>query len=712
MDHRYSTLPAKGFSTDIGARKRVQLPGDQGKGTSSSLQPGLSSLFHSTPLNKVATPVSTTMASYYTKPRTTNSLYNPPTSMVSARTPRSKSPGRTTSPLGGNRRSISPRRGTSPSRSLSPSKQLSDVDTDTIQRQRRELQLLIGELKDRDRELTDMVQAHQKQIVAWEEDRQRVLTLEKRCSRLESEVKNKTEQIKASQARLKAAEAEEKSKNRELEDTQVQLQQVSEQANTSIHQLQDLEEKNISLTNTMRELSSTIGQLQAREQELSTRLKLKDNDISEASIRLSEMQQKLRRLENYCQDLKKADQTLKTERDQWKDQALANKNEIEKLRGDITKQFSDADEIQAECAQVKQEVLVLQKELFLAGEREKRKDQLLDLQKSKQDRADAELQNLRQICERQQRDISYLQMQLQTNQEAMFKPDDFTSDDKISDYYEEKIDYNLNTDFDNQDAMSTKSSEIDAVKSLSQPVSNYATAGSDFGDDLESLNHEPLPTALSSRPYTNVTAHQSYGGSAPPTYGTTASQNYSTTLPQSYGLTAPQSYGSTVPQSYSTAVSQSYGTTLPQSYETSHQTYYSGQAKPDVYQGIGSLSLADPKTDVQSVDGSYAPYSSGPTLTSTPAASRPNGFTLNTSTPQTNHQDNESSPTSKLHRLLAESRQMVQNLEQVSSYGTPSSPAKQDGSKGTEQYTPPQKHMGSPLTNHVQSKGQGLSAST
>lgn len=34
---------------------------------------------------------------------------------------------------------------------------------------------------------------------------------------------------------------------------------------------------------------------------------------------------------------------------------------------------------------------------FVAGEREKRKDQLLDLQKSKQDRADAELQNLRQV---------------------------------------------------------------------------------------------------------------------------------------------------------------------------------------------------------------------------------------------------------------------------------------------------------------------------
>lgn len=35
--------------------------------------------------------------------------------------------------------------------------------------------------------------------------------------------------------------------------------------------------------------------------------------------------------------------------------------------------------------------------ILFTGEREKRKDQLLDLQKSKQDRADAELQNLRQV---------------------------------------------------------------------------------------------------------------------------------------------------------------------------------------------------------------------------------------------------------------------------------------------------------------------------
>jgi hypothetical protein len=34
---------------------------------------------------------------------------------------------------------------------------------------------------------------------------------------------------------------------------------------------------------------------------------------------------------------------------------------------------------------------------FCLGEREKRKDQLLELQKSKQERTDSELQNLRQV---------------------------------------------------------------------------------------------------------------------------------------------------------------------------------------------------------------------------------------------------------------------------------------------------------------------------
>lgn len=63
----------------------------------------------------------------------------------------------------------------------------SEVEISTIEKQRKELQLLIGELKDRDKELNDMVAVHQRQLLSWEEDRQKVLTLEERCSKLEGQ---------------------------------------------------------------------------------------------------------------------------------------------------------------------------------------------------------------------------------------------------------------------------------------------------------------------------------------------------------------------------------------------------------------------------------------------------------------------------------------------------------------------------------------------
>lgn len=60
------------------------------------------------------------------------------------------------------------------------------MDRDTIGKQRTELQLLITELKDRDRELNEMVLTHQQHMKSWEDDRQRTLNLETRSSKLES----------------------------------------------------------------------------------------------------------------------------------------------------------------------------------------------------------------------------------------------------------------------------------------------------------------------------------------------------------------------------------------------------------------------------------------------------------------------------------------------------------------------------------------------
>lgn len=64
---------------------------------------------------------------------------------------------------------------------------MTDQIGSTVQKQRRELQLLMAELKDRDRELNTMAATHHKQLHAWEQDRQRVLTLEQRCARLNGE---------------------------------------------------------------------------------------------------------------------------------------------------------------------------------------------------------------------------------------------------------------------------------------------------------------------------------------------------------------------------------------------------------------------------------------------------------------------------------------------------------------------------------------------
>ena len=54
-----------------------------------------------------------------------------------------------------------------------------------VAQQRREMELLVEELRERDRELNDLVTSHQHQLSMWEQDRQLVLHLQHKCRRLE-----------------------------------------------------------------------------------------------------------------------------------------------------------------------------------------------------------------------------------------------------------------------------------------------------------------------------------------------------------------------------------------------------------------------------------------------------------------------------------------------------------------------------------------------
>ncbi|XP_049721998.1 coiled-coil domain-containing protein 62 isoform X4 [Elephas maximus indicus] len=260
----------------------------------------------------------------------------------------------------------------------------SEVEISTIEKQRKELQLLIGELKDRDRELNDMVAVHQRQLLSWEEDRQKVLTLEERCSKLEGELHKRSEIIRSLIKKVKSLESNQNECQMALQKTQQQLQEMAQKATHASLLSEDLEARNLNLSNTLVDLSAQVGQLQAREQALTTMIKLKDKDIIEAVNHIADCSGKFKLLEHALRDAKMMENSIVKEKQDYKQKLKALKVEIGKLK-----------------------------------EREKRKDDLLDIAKSKQERTNAELHNLRQIYVKQQRDLQFLHFNVENSQELI-----------------------------------------------------------------------------------------------------------------------------------------------------------------------------------------------------------------------------------------------------------------------------------------------------
>ncbi|KAM4709757.1 coiled-coil domain-containing protein 62 [Discoglossus pictus] len=315
----------------------------------------------------------------------------------------------------------------------SPKALVTDLENSTILKQRKELQLLIAELKDRDKELNDMVSVHQRQLLVWEDDRQRVLTLEQRCSRLENELHKRNEIIRSLTKKIKLLEAQQQDRSTTLESTQHQLQELSMKASERTNQCQELEEKNQSLKNSVLELSVHVGQLQAREQELTTLLRLKDNDIVEATNHITEFTSRFKELEAGLRETRLGEVSAIKEVQDLKPRLKCLKGEVDKLKDDLRQKTVENNEQREEIIRLKQESTYLQAELVFAAERERRKDQLLQLAKSKQDRTDTELKNLRQIYVKQQHDLQFLHLTLESSQDLWQKQEEKEEDTSYSD---------------------------------------------------------------------------------------------------------------------------------------------------------------------------------------------------------------------------------------------------------------------------------------
>ncbi|XP_047418715.1 coiled-coil domain-containing protein 62 isoform X5 [Sciurus carolinensis] len=295
----------------------------------------------------------------------------------------------------------------------------SEVENSTIEKQRKELQVLIGELKDRDKELNDMVAVHQRQLLSWEEDRQKVLTLEERCSKLEGELQKRTEIIKSLTKKVKVLESNQTECQIVLQKTQLQLQEMAQKATHSSLLSEDLEARNENLSNTLVELSAQVGQLQAREQALTTMIKLKDKDIIEAVNHIADCSGKFKLLEHALRDAKMVENCIVKEKQDYKQKLKTLKIEVNKLREDLTEKTTENNEQREEIIRLKQEKSCLHNELVFTVEREKRKDELLDIAKSKQERTNSELHNLRQIYVKQQSDLQFLNFNVENSQELI-----------------------------------------------------------------------------------------------------------------------------------------------------------------------------------------------------------------------------------------------------------------------------------------------------
>uniref|UniRef100_A0A663EDT7 Coiled-coil domain containing 62 n=1 Tax=Aquila chrysaetos chrysaetos TaxID=223781 RepID=A0A663EDT7_AQUCH len=270
--------------------------------------------------------------------------------------------------------------------SASPQKLSSSFEDSTIQKQRRELQLLIAELKDRDKELNDMVAVHQRQLLAWEDDRQKILTLAERCNLLKNELNKRNEIVKSLTKRLKFLESQQND-SKTIENTPRKFKELSQKVTDATVHCQALEEKNQSLHCLVLELSAKTGQLQAREQELLTMLKLKDEAILETTDHITDFTSKFKKLESALRAAKIEEFSLNKEKEDLK------------LR-------------------LKELILETNK---LKVEKAKRKDQLLQFAKSKQARTDTELSSLRQIYVKQQRDLQFLHVNLESSQASRQK---------------------------------------------------------------------------------------------------------------------------------------------------------------------------------------------------------------------------------------------------------------------------------------------------
>lgn len=147
------------------------------------------------------------------------------------------------------------------------------------------------------------------------------------------ELHKRTEIIRSLTKKVKTLESNQIECQTALQKTQLQLQEMAQKATHSALLSEDLETRNENLSNTLVELSAQVGQLQAREQALTTMIKLKDKDIIEAVNHIADCSGKFKLLEHALRDAKMVETCIVKEKQDYKQKLKVLKVEVNKLKG-------------------------------------------------------------------------------------------------------------------------------------------------------------------------------------------------------------------------------------------------------------------------------------------------------------------------------------------------------------------------------------------
>ncbi|KAF6033142.1 CCDC62 [Bugula neritina] len=272
------------------------------------------------------------------------------------------------------------------SHSAASNNALGEMERDTIIKQRTELQLLINELRDRDKELNEMVQAHHTEMKAWKEDRSRTQLLEQKCAKLERDLTKRNNQVRELLKKLKLTETDAVESSTALENTRHQLQSLVEEHTRTCQQLGDLEEYNTKLQDSFKDTSQSLGNTEGKVMHLQNQLELKEREAVATNK----------------EQLEKITFEVKTSANEWKIKYTDLKQTTDTLKNELDISNANMDEKDIEMEKLRKQLQERTDELRYTIEREKRKDQMLALQKSKQERTDTELSTLRQMYDLQQ----------------------------------------------------------------------------------------------------------------------------------------------------------------------------------------------------------------------------------------------------------------------------------------------------------------------